>query len=123
MFRKMHGRIFPVNLRRDMPLRFSQAVFSPLSLYMYDVGIFEVLTALFLTENLDPTGEPVDGGLTSKLVDFRRDSIWPWSFSTLGLTDGLHCFLSRWGFIKCGNQGSLRHVIQCLLINCRGPVQ
>ena len=88
---------------------------------MYDVCIFEVLAALLLTESLEPTGEPVDDGLTSKLVDLRSDFIWPWSFLTLELTDYLHCLLSCWALVKGGDQGLLGDVIECLLINCRGP--
>ena len=91
---------------------------------MYDVGVFKILRELpLIPEGLEQAGQPVDNGLTSRLINFRRDSVWSRSFANLKLTNSLQCLLSCWTLIEGRNQKSLWQVLECPLINGGLPVK
>ena len=87
---------------------------------MNDVGVLGVSGH---PEELKQADKLLSKYLTTHLEDFGWYSIWARGLASLQLRDSLDGLCFRWRAIEGVNQGTLRHVLNCLVFDTGGLVQ
>ena len=91
---------------------------------MNDVGVLEVSRNLpSLSEELEQADELLSKCLTTHPEDFGWYSIWARGLARLQLLDSLDGLCFCWRANQSVDQGTLEHVLNCLVFNAGGLVQ